>query len=247
MSLKSDRAELISDWIASKVCGAGRCGAVVGLSGGIDSSVVAALCKRALGDSVVGVILPCESPPGDEDDALLVAEALSIERLTVRLDDALGALRSALPEASRVAEANLKPRLRMAALYHVAAARSYLVAGTGNRTEIRIGYFTKWGDGAADFEPIGGLYKHEVRALAGELGIPASIMGKPPSAGLWDGQTDEGEIGISYDQLDRALAVIEGEIEDDSLDAAVVERVRQMTTSTAHKRALPEVFDIPRT
>lgn len=245
MSIEPGLADLIADWIAAKVRSAGRTGAAVGLSGGVDSAVVAALCRRSLGENVVGVIMPCGSPPGDEEDARLVAEAFSIETVAVPLDEAFEALRSALPPGPPAADANLKPRLRMAALYHVAASRSCLVVGTGNRTEMLIGYFTKWGDGGVDCEPIGGLYKHEVRELAAVLGVPRRIIEKPPSAGLYPGQTDEGEIGMTYDELDRAVAAIESGLDDPSLAPGLVDRVRGMVASSAHKRALPEVPDIP--
>ena len=244
MTVDDDLGRGISDWITAKVSGAGLSGTVVGLSGGVDSAVVAALCKRAVGERALGVHLPCHSLDADSRDAALVAEALSLETVTIRLDEPFDAIRAALPPGSELAEANLKPRLRMAALYHLAASRSDLVVGTGNRTEILIGYFTKWGDGAADILPIAALYKHEVLELARALRIPARIIEKPPSAGLWSGQTDEGEIGITYDQLDRALTAIDTGAKDESLPVELVERVRGMMASTAHKRALPEAFHI---
>jgi len=246
MALDAGLADRIAAWISAKVASANCRGAVVGLSGGIDSSVVAALCKRAMGDNVLGVIMPCGSGEADAAHAALLADALSVETLTVPLDEALAALKQALPPGSEMADANIKPRLRMAALYHVAQARGYLVAGTGNRSEILIGYFTKWGDGGVDMEPIGSIYKHEVRELAAQIGIPREIIARPPSAGLWEAQTDEGELGMTYDELDRALAVIEGEADDDSLAPALLEKVRALVAASAHKRAMPEIPDLPR-
>ena len=147
-------------------------GAVVGLSGGIDSSVVAALCRRALGDAVLGTILPCQSQPIDEEYALLTAKAFGIRTQKVDLTPVFETLTAQLPATSRLASANAKSRLRMATNYYLANLNSYMVVGTGNRTELYIGYFTKHGDGGADILPIGGLLKREVRALARELGMP---------------------------------------------------------------------------
>lgn len=234
--------ETLADWIAQEVKAAGRRGAVVGLSGGIDSAVTAALCKKALGESVLGVAMPCESARRDEEDATLVAVKLDIPVVTVRLDTVFGALRQALPPGPDLARANLKPRLRMAVLYYHANMLSYLVAGTGNRTELMVGYYTKYGDGGADILPVGGLYKTEVRTLARELGLPERIVAKPPSAGLWEGQTDEGELGITYPELDRALQALDtGRTE--SVPADRMAWVRDMVARSAHKRAGPRAFE----
>jgi NAD+ synthase len=143
-----------------------------------------------------------------------------------------------LPEGTPLARANLKPRLRMATLYYLAQSRSYLVAGTGNKPEIVVGYFTKYGDGGVDVEPLGDLYKWQVRALARELGVPQPVIDRPPSAGLWVGQTDEGEMGITYDELDAALAAIETG-QTTAMDPALLARVQGMMSDSAHKRATP--------
>ncbi len=241
----SGPAEQISAWIASQASGAGRTGAVLGLSGGIDSAVVAALAKRALGDEVLGVIMPCNSLPQDEEHALLLADHIGLRVEKVDLAQAYGEMARLLPEGSDLAQANIKPRLRMITLYHFAASLDSLVLGTGNRTELMIGYFTKHGDGACDLLPIGGLYKSQVREIARELGLPAVLIDKPPSAGLWEGQTDEDEIGMTYDQLDAALAVIEDGREAGELAPDIIDRVRDMVASTAHKRCLAPVCTMP--
>lgn len=238
----SDR---LAEWIASTVHGAGAKGIVLGLSGGVDSAVTAALCKKALGDRVFGVMMPCESEHSDEEDALFVAAKLGMESITVRLDRPYQALIDALPDASALARANLKPRLRMATLYFWANKLSYMVAGTGNKSELMAGYFTKYGDGGADILPLGALYKTEVRSLARELGIPDRITGKSPSAGLWSGQTDEGEMGVAYENLDRALHALESG-RTDGLPADLVDRVERMRAASAHKRALPRIFEVRR-
>jgi NAD+ synthase len=139
--------------------------------------------------------------------------------------------------ASRLAQANIKPRLRMATLYYVANRLGYLVAGTGNRSEIAIGYYTKYGDGGVDLLPLGSLVKSEVRALARDLGVPAPIIEKAPSAGLWLGQTDEGEMGFTYDELDDYLR--RG---PESVAPAMAMRIERLTRASEHKRNLPPVF-----
>jgi len=234
-------ADEIARWIARHVAAARARGAVVGLSGGIDSAVTAALCRRALGDDVLGLVMPCESDPSDAEDALAVAAWLGLATITVRLDAAYWALCEELIDLTEQARANIKPRLRMAALYAMANSLNYLVVGTGNRSEIAVGYFTKYGDGGVDILPIGWLLKCEVRNLACELGVPARIIEKPPTAGLWAGQTDEGEMGITYEELDRAIDAIESG-RADVIAPEVRAKVRGMMERSAHKRALAPVF-----
>ena len=190
-------------------------GFVVGLSGGIDSAVVARLAQLAAPVNTVAAILPCHSDPEDERDAAAIATHFSLT--TVRVDlvgrvrrgDHRGAgQHAALAGQARELKrddaiqtrrplANVKPRLRMTTLYFLANSLDYLVAGTGNRSELSIGYFTKHGDGASDLLPIGHLVKSEVRALARELNVPAAIIERTPSAGLWIGQSDEEEMGFT--------------------------------------------------
>jgi NAD+ synthase len=234
----------------------GARGFVVGLSGGIDSAVVARLAQLAAPGHVVAAILPCHSDPDDERDARLVATHFSL--LTVRVDlaaayDALVASAQAalhtLPEPTRatppadplrarVPLANMKPRLRMTTLYFVANSLNYLVAGTGNRSELSIGYFTKHGDGGADLLPIGRLVKSEVRALARELNVPAAIVDRTPSAGLWIGQTDEEDMGFSYADLERYLE--EG---PQGVSPALAMRIERLIRASEHKRAMPPMPD----
>jgi NAD+ synthase len=238
----ADLADKIAEWVAGRAREAGREGAVLGLSGGLDSGVAAALCKRALGERALGVVMPCESDPRDASDAESVAKALGLRTVTVDLDAASGALLSALPEGPTLATANLKPRLRMVALYYLANKWSYLVCGSGNRSEIMTGYFTKHGDGAADILPLGGLYKTQVRELARELGVPEELIAKAPSAGLWEGQTDERELGMSYEELDRALRAIEAG-KTEGIPPETLARVRKMVERSAHKRVPAPVFE----
>ena len=227
--------ERISSWIRKRVEEAGAEGVVLGISGGIDSSVTAVLAKRGLGDGVLGVIMPCHSDPTGEKHARLVAAKFGIETEYVDLTPVFDRLLEALPPGDRMAVANLKPRLRMAVLYYFANSRNYLVIGTGNKSEIMVGYTTKYGDSGADILPLGSLLKKQVRELARELGIPQEIIAKPPSAGLWEGQTDEGEMGISYDELDSILVAIEsGDVSE--CDQESLARVRALMAASQHKR-----------
>jgi NAD+ synthase len=249
----SKNARDIAEWLRQQVSAAGARGLVVGLSGGIDSAVVARLCQLASPGQVLGVLMPCHSDPQDEADARLVADHFGLPTLRVDLEEPYDRLiavaRRALhglpaemiPAAAssgedpraRVPVANAKPRLRMTTLYFVANTLNYLVAGTGNRAELTIGYFTKYGDGGVDVLPIGNLLKSEVRALARELDVPEPIIQKPPSAGLWVGQTDEEEMGITYAELERYLT--DG---PDSVAPALALRLERMIRATEHKRTI---------
>ncbi|MBA7658386.1 NH(3)-dependent NAD(+) synthetase [subsurface metagenome] len=225
-------------WIREKTLAAGCKGVVVGVSGGLDSSVVTVLCHRAFPQNVLGVVMPCYSSPEDEEHALAVASKFSITTRVVVLDPVFDTLLKALagdkvePGVSRIAEANLKARLRMLTLYYFANQLKYIVAGAGNRSELSVGYFTKYGDGGVDILPLGNLVKSQVRELAGFLAIPQPIIDKSPSAGLWQGQTDEGELGISYDELDRYLVAGEASI-------GLGQKIESMIAASAHKRLPP--------
>ncbi len=232
-------SEGLAEWLRSEVEAAGCRGAVFGLSGGIDSATVAVLARRAFRDEHLAVIMPIQSDPRDREDALLVVEKFKIKHRDVDLSPVFGAFAQTLGEEAETTKQdlplnNLKPRLRMATLYYFAARKRYLVVGTGNRTELTLGYFTKYGDGGVDLLPLGHLVKHEVRELASHLGIPASIIEKPPSAGMWAGQTDEGELGFSYDDLDRYLVGGQG---SEELGA----RVEDLRQNNAHKLRIPKL------
>lgn len=226
------------DWLKDRAREAGAKGLVVGMSGGIDSSVVAVLCKRALPDSTLGLLLPCRSMAEDMEHARLVAAKFNIPTETVVLDSVYDELISVLPSDGgpnrKLAEINLKPRLRMTTIYFFANRLSYLVAGSGNRCELSIGYFSKYGDGGVDIMPLGNLVKSQVRDLAQHLGIPLAIIDKPPSAGLWAGQTDEQEMGLTYDQLDTYFTT--GQV-----PKAVRRKIEERIARNAHKRATPPI------
>jgi NAD+ synthase len=233
-------AEKLTAWIKEKVTTAGCKGIVLGMSGGLDSSVLAVLCRRALPRNTLGVMMPCHSQPEDRHHAEQVAGKFGIETSEVVLDGAFDALLKVLPDyktdaaLGRLARTNLKARLRMLTLYHAANQLNYMVAGSGNRSEIAVGYFTKYGDSGVDILPLGNLVKGEVTELAHSLGIPREIIDKPPSAGLWDGQTDEGEMGFSYEALDRYL--LQGEAPE-----ALREKIDAMIAASGHKRLLPPI------
>ena len=218
------------EWLRDRVEQAGAAGAAVGLSGGIDSAVTSVLCKKAFGDNVLGVIMPCHSRAEDADDARLVAEKFSIDYINRDLGPVFDKFLDILDaeKDGGLAVANMKPRLRMTALYYYAAEKNYLVIGTDNWSELKVGYFTKYGDGGIDLAPLGRLVKTEVRQLAAHLGIPDKIINKAPSAGLWQGQTDEEEMGISYSELDHYILTGEASPE-------VRERIEELAAKSAHK------------
>ena len=229
-------------WIRKQLKDSHTKGIVLGLSGGIDSAVVAALTKEAIGKKkILALILPIHSQNQDLKDAKLVAKDLGIKAITIDLSKIYDNLIKILPKSSALAKANLKPRLRMTVLYYFANKLKFLVCGTGNKSEIMVGYFTKHGDGAADILPIGGLLKRQVRALAQELGIPKHIINKPPTAGLWPGQTDEAEMAISYPELDVILEQMENK-KKQILSKQKVDRVKKMIKRSEHKRQGPKIF-----
>jgi len=228
-------AKRCTTWLKHQIKNAGAKGIIIGLSGGIDSAVVAVLSKKAFGKSVLALNLPCVSSNHDLNDARLITQTFRIKTRTFDLSKIFNTLIKSLPLADQNTRANLKPRLRMMILYYFANQLNYLVAGTGNKSELMTGYFTKHGDGGVDLLPLGGLLKTEVKELAHYLKIPARIINKPPSAGLWSGQTDEGEMGIKYHELD---AILNGPTKFRTKR----DKVKQLIKNSAHKRQLPKIF-----
>lgn len=239
----------IRDWIKNYVKNANATNIVVGLSGGVDSAVTAALCSNAIGkENIISLGLPCESLSQDLEDAISIAEHLGIKfdvlDLTPVYEKFLD-ITNSIQKKDKMAIANLKPRLRMMALYFAGQSKGKsLIAGTSNRAELLIGYFTKYGDGAADFEPIACLYKQEVRKLAEILNLPEKIINKAPSAGLWPGQTDEGEIGLSYDTIDEILYRINYNLDFKGINESDIKKVRTMMNTAEHKLKMPPFFDL---
>jgi NAD+ synthase len=249
----STRTDAIVDWLRQRLAHSGARGFVFGLSGGVDSAVVARLCQAAAPANVVGVLMPCHSDPQDEADARLVASHFQIPTVRADLAPAYDVLIEDLQQAlaqlpkeqtaatrppgdvrARVPAANVKPRLRMSTLYFIANSLGYLVVGTGNRSELSIGYFTKHGDGGVDLLPIGELLKSDVRDAARDLGVPDEIIEKAPSAGLWLGQTDEEEMGFRYAELENYLT--KG---PEAVAPALAMRIERLIRQSEHKRSLP--------
>jgi len=200
-------ARRIEVFIRRRVSEAEASGVVLGLSGGLDSSTAAYLAVRALGKgSVLGLLLPDSrvTPPADVEDAKAVADALGIETIYIDISSIHRAYMEYL-KPHRLAEGNLRARIRMCILYYYANLMNRLVLGTGDRSEVLIGYFTKYGDGGVDIQPLAGLYKTQVRALAAYLGVPERIVAKRSSPRLWAGQMAEDELGLSYEDIDRIL------------------------------------------
>lgn len=226
-----DRLEFIRSYVKK----AHAKGVVVGISGGIDSAVTAALNIKALGEErVLGVWMPAFSDLVHEKDARSLVKAIGLQLEAVDVGPAFTKMVEEIEkveELNALNRGNTKARLRMTTLYAIAGQKGYLVSDTCNYSEIYVGYMTKGGDGLADFNPISSLTKHQIRMLAEHFGIPEPIISKAPSADLWAGQTDEDEMGFTYEQLDRYLLTEEG----DSEVIAKIERLHQMSE---HKRVL---------
>jgi len=226
-------------------------GIVLGLSGGIDSSTAAALSAIALGGhKVLGLMLPEKETysPTDIEHAKLVAEKFGIKTEIIDITPTLEALQKSIPifdPEDKLCKGNLKARTRMLYLYYYANKLNLIVCGSSDKSEVMIGYFTKWGDVAADISPLMDLYKTQVRKLAGHIGIPEEIIEKPPSPMLWPGQTAEEEIGLKYEVLDLILyglehfMKVEQIAEQLSLPKDTVEKVRRRWKAMEHKRRMP--------
>lgn len=230
----------IVEWLQEQVTKTGVKGLMTGVSGGLDSALVAHLIKRAMPDNSLGVILPIKTKPEDLNHAKKVIESCDMNSITVDLTDThrimYGQMTSLLKEKKQfhekndqLAGANLRARLRMSALYTLATNYHYLVVGTDNASEWYTGYFTKYGDGGVDIQPIIDFSKQEVREMASYVGVPDEIVHKQPSADLWEGQTDEIEMGTTYDKID---AYVQGK-EVPEADKIIIERMHR---STEHKR-----------
>jgi NAD+ synthase len=246
--LKEGTEQVIERFLAEKLRKIEAKGFVVGLSGGLDSTVVTRLCARAVGkQKVLAVLMPeKDSPSSDFRDAKEFAEDEGVPFKIIDITKCIEAYRKTIrSKIDKKSLANIKARCRMIVLYHFANSERRLVAGTSNKSELLIGYFTKYGDGAADIMPIGDLYKTEVRELAKQIGIPERTIRKVPTAGLWRGQTDEGEMGISYPRLDAILLGIELGLDPKQIAERAetslkeVDRISRMVRMSSHKRKFP--------
>lgn len=239
------KIDLTVEWLKKQVENSHTKGLVVGISGGIDSALVAFLIQKAFPNSSLGIIMPCKSDPKDKADALAVADTCGIKHMELELTEAHDLLYHHVLQSMesqeitydqnhlRLSDANLRARLRMSSLYCIANALNYLVVGTDNAAEVYTGYFTKYGDGGVDILPIANLKKGEVYEWSAYLGVPQSVLDRPPSAGLWEGQTDENEMGTTYTMVDRLL-----DGEDIPLkDKEIIEKLHQRSE---HKRRMPQ-------
>ncbi|MDR2966677.1 MAG: NAD+ synthase [Methanobacteriaceae archaeon] len=264
----------IIDFIKSEKIESSVKGIAIGLSGGLDSTIVAYLLKEAIGhENIFGVhINTSTTPEEDKKHFKIIAENLNIKYKEIAIDNLSNdfinlvtdfSLKSDNPESEKVAnvlinkrrydeyiqkiaEGNLKSRIRMSILYYYANLNNFLVAGTTNRSELLIGYFTKYGDGAGDILPIANIYKSQLKKLAMDWNIPKEIINKPPRAGLWDGQTDEDEIGFSYEILDKLLhLIVDKKLDNDSISKEInisteeINKIRDKIDNNKHKLQFP--------
>ena len=244
--------KVLTHFIREEVTKAGFQKVVVGISGGVDSALTAFLAVKALGkENVIGLSMPYRtSSRSSVEDARLVAEILEIEFHEIEITPQIDAYFRLFPDADNVRRGNKMARERMSILYDFAHWKGALVIGTSNKSELLIGYSTRWGDNAHDINPIGDLYKTQVWEMAEFVGVPERIVKKKPSADLWPGQTDEGEIGLSYRTLDQILIgyvdlrLRREELVEIGFDPVVVDRVLTMVRNSQYKRKLPIICKI---
>jgi NAD+ synthase len=250
LTINTDLArQILTEFIKTEITRTGLNKAVIGLSGGVDSALSCYLAAEALGaENVLAVRMPYRtSSPDSLEHAQLVIDALGVSSLTIPITEMVDPLIALFPDMDAVRKGNIMARQRMILLYDQSAAFKGLVVGTGNKTEILLGYTTLFGDSASALNPIGDLYKTQVRQLSHALGVPEAIISKPPSADLWLGQTDEGELGYTYAEVDKLLYLLvdkrytpEECVADgfaETFVRAVVERVRR----NQFKRVLPPI------
>ncbi|MHB8360772.1 MAG: NAD+ synthase [Thermoplasmataceae archaeon] len=232
MVLKYDIINFLSDKLLNK-------NAIIGISGGIDSSLVLTLLSNSVSnDKIIPIFLPDNKTPREDfDDVSKICKFNNISFKTIHIDGILHEYKKSLDMGDEKTIGNLKARIRMTILYSIANLNNGLVIGTTNKSEYITGYFTKYGDGACDLEPIIGLYKKEVWELSAELGLPESIIRKKPSARLWEGQTDEEDMGISYKELDTILTSFQDNGE--FTESAEGNKVSNLYRSSMHKRRMP--------
>ncbi len=229
----------IIKWMKKEVESANLKGAVFGISGGIDSAVLACLCKKAFGENALGLIMPIDSNPTDEEHAIILSEKIGLNYKKVDLNSGFEALMNTFEKPNlNMAVSNIKPRLRMLTLYYYAQNNGYMVFSGSNQSEFMTGYFTKYGDSGADLMPLLNLYKTDIFEMAKVLEVPEVIINKKPSAGLWEGQTDEDEFGFTYKELDDYLL--------NKSDVKSKELIDKKISQSEHKRKFAKSFEFDR-
>jgi NAD+ synthase len=255
LSINTDLArKMLADFIRDQIEKAGMKRAVIGLSGGIDSALSAYLAAEALGsENVLGVRMPYKtSNPASRDDAGLVIKALGLPHLDIPITRMADPLINRFPDMSNVRKGNIMARLRMVTLYDQSVAWGGLVMGTSNKTEFLLGYSTIYGDSGVALQPIADLYKAQVRQLAQAMGVPQPILDKAPSADLWVGQTDEGELGFTYNDVDQVLFMLVDErytideVVEEGFERAFVEKVWTRVKANHYKRTMPNIAKLSR-
>ena len=243
---------ILTGFIGDSIAKAGMSRAVIGLSGGIDSAVSAYLSAKALGaDNVLALRMPYKTSSASSlSDAEAVIEDLGLPHLTLPITDMADPLIQRFPQMSRLRQGNIMARMRMIVLYDQSAAWNGLVMGTSNKTEFLLGYSTIYGDSGVALHPIADLYKAQVRQLAGWLGVPRSVIDKPPSADLWVGQTDEDELGFSYDEADQVLFLLVDErytvdeVAEEGFDRGFAVKIWERVKANHYKRTMPNIAKV---
>lgn len=234
--MKIDRQHIINHsnylviWIEQLVRNNRKKGVIFGISGGIDSALVAVLARKAFPNNHLGVILPTRDMKENRADIAELVEKYSIKTKEIDLQESFENLKSTLNLKSELAISNIQPRLRMTVLYALAQELDYLVVGTGNFSEIFLGYFTKYGDGGVDMLPLAKLTKSDVYTVAKTIGIPEKFIQKKPSANLWENQTDEEDLGFSYQDLEKYLK------KPDSVSKEIAKKIELLHEKSEHKR-----------
>jgi NAD+ synthase len=250
LEINTDLARsILTSFIRDEITRAGFKRAVVGVSGGVDSALACMLSAEALGpENVLALRLPySNSSPESLEHAGLVIEQAGVQEKTIEITEAVEALLALAPEDERIRRGNIMARMRMIVLYDQSAEFEGLVVGTGNKTEILLGYTTQYGDAASALNPLGDLYKTQLRQLAEAIQIPPVILGKPPTADLWQGQTDEGELGFSYEDVDRLLFLMIDrrhsleECVEAGFEREFIERVMELVRRNQFKRVMPPI------
>ncbi|MFN2195979.1 MAG: NAD+ synthase [Anaerolineales bacterium] len=253
LTINTDLArKILAGFLRTEITRSGFQRAVLGLSGGIDSALSCFLAAEALGpENVLAVRMPYRTSSSDSlEHAQLVIDQLGVQSLTLPITEMVDPLFENFPEANQVRRGNVMARMRMIILYDQSEAFKGLVVGTGNKTEILLGYSTLYGDAACAMNPIGDLYKTQVRQLARAMGVPEAIVSKPPSADLWVGQTDEGELGFTYEQADRLLYLLidqrytPEDCVEAGFEAAFVQEVVRRVQRYHYKRIMPPIAKV---